>query len=84
MSMKVSFENFGETVSSLDFATVDRTHTYSFLGLMVFYFELSMNLFFGKDCESSLLCWDSSIASILFSTSDFSSMSCSRKGLYEV
>jgi len=79
MSMEVDFENISEIVSSSDFVIVTRTHAYSFLGLMVFYFELSMNLFFGKDCESSLLCWDSSMASILIFRMNFFTIGCSEK-----
>ena len=51
MGMKVGFGNYGETVSPSDFTIVTWTHAYSFLGLMVFYFELkmmSMNLGFEK------------------------------------
>ena len=97
VSMEFDFGNCGAIVSQLDFEFVVQTHArvlYSIPGLMVVHFEsvrlkkMSMTLETFVEIMSPT-CFEivavvSQKTSRLFSNSDFSSIRCSRKGVYEV
>ena len=94
--MEVDFENCSETVSPSDFAIAARTHTrvpYSITVLMVVHFESVRLKKMGRTLENLVEMMSPTYFEIdalfhktfkCFSSSDSSSIGCSRKGVYRV